>query len=235
MPSTRKQRTPVKCYLCNETVGHRRETKTTKPKKTKRTTKSKRTPDKEYTDVVDHRSIPGNSSVTDKTIITPLEEFTHVLSDYSDYSHTNESTHFLDVYTLALVKLEPHRNLYETLMEGGFARDSDMNFHYGSGDRGDLLSRYHGLGHARVVGVDPHHLDNGVDKCYFMGIIGGNNASEYESNRQAFLRIGEPGTTYYNASEILQNVDASRDSDISQYDSAPKTNTTGYFDVTPVY
>ena len=232
MSTTRPKRVriPVKCHLCDED---------TKRKHKMRTKKSSKPENHEHTDILDYRSIPEMSvseednrafgyldrsshseehtpTLNEKTLVSPLEDFTPVPSVTLFDSHLSES-----------------------LAENGFTIDPELNRIYASDWRAEMRIKYHGMGHCQVVGINPRL--HGTERCYFGGIVGGNNAYEYEDNDRAFRRIGQLGTHYYTAEEILTLISTSADREINLADSAPPEQghhgieiLSGYFEVTPI-
>lgn len=243
-------RTPVKCHLCSEHVrkGHQWRTKA----KVRETI--------EHTDILDYRSIPEmsvseapshseelcssemgqslrlsaednrafgyldrssnseehTSTLNEKTLVSPLEDYTPVPSVTLFDSHLSES-----------------------LGENGFTIDPELNEIYASDWRAEMRIKYHGMGHCQVIGINPRL--HGTERCYFVGIVGGNNAYEYEDNERAFRRIGQLGTHYYTVNEILTLISTSADREINLADSAPLEQghrgieiSSGYFEVTPI-
>lgn len=209
---TKRVRTPVKCHLCDGNTRRKHERK-------------ERKETIEHTDVLDHRSIPEISvaeeqshslTLNEKTVVLPLEDFTPVPS---------------------VTLFDPH--LSKALAEYGFTVEPELNEIYTNDWRAEMRLKYHGMGHCQVVGINPRL--HGMERCYFIGIVGGNNAYEYEDNHRAFLRIGQYGTHYYTVDEILTSISESADREINLFDSAPPEQgphvleiSSGYFEVTPL-
>ena len=240
MPTTRTQRvrTPVKCHLCKEDLRRKQEKR-----------KSKK--NQEHTDMLDYRTIPGMSmaeedmrsqsyrdqmaprlseedmrsrwdrdqtapslsedhnqmapTLTEKTVVPPLEEFTPV-PNLAISTQTPSDSY--------------RSEIAEMLENLGFTVDSELNAMYASDSRTEMRLKYHGMGHCQVVGVDPRRQQD--ERCYFIGILGGSNGYDAEDNDRAFRRIGQLGTRYFDVVELITAINASHNSEIYLYDSAPR-------------
>lgn len=85
------------------------------------------------------------------------------------------------------------KRLFEPLQ---YEENKEFAQTYESSARSELLFRYHGMGNYQVIGVNPKR--NTMKKRYFLGVVGGQNGFEVESNEKDFRNLNK----YYTLEEL---------------------------------